>query len=88
MVGQDCIANNINIPGKYEPMLAQLQSSTGKFGLVAPTVKTNQTTNSRGGNLEESLNDSIKSVITETINKNKNKNLDSIIKNNLRKYIG
>jgi hypothetical protein len=27
-------------------------------------------------------------VITETINKNTNKSLDSIIKNNLRKYIG
>ena len=89
LVGQDCIANNVNIPGKYEPMLAQLQSSTGKFGLVAPTVKTDQgTINARGG-MEESLNKSIKSVITETINKNKNKNktLDSIIKNNLRRYI-
>ena len=87
LVGQDCIANNINIPGKYEPMLAQLQSSTGKFGLVAPTVKTDQgTTNSRGG-MEESLNNSIKSVITETINKTGNKKLDSIIKNNLRRYL-
>jgi hypothetical protein len=87
LVGQDCIAGNVNIPGKYEPMLAQLQSSTGKFGLVAPTVKTDQgTTNSRGG-MEESLNNSIKSVISETINKNNNKNLDSIIKNNLRRYI-
>jgi hypothetical protein len=89
LVGQDCIAANVNIPEKYEPMLAQLQSSTGKFGLVAPTVKTQQqTTNGRGGNLEESLNNSINSVITETINKNNNKNLDSIIKKNLRKYIG
>jgi len=87
LVGQDCIAGNVNIPGKYEPMLAQLQSSTGKFGLVAPTVKSDQgTTNSRGG-MEESLNKSIKSVISETINKNNNKNLDSIIKNNLRRYI-
>jgi len=86
LVGQDCIANNVNIPGKYEPMLAQLQSSTGKFGLVAPTVKTNQGTDSRLPQFE-SLNDSIKSVITETINKNNNKNLDSIIKNNLRRYI-
>ena len=88
LVGQDCIANNVNIPGKYEPMLAQLQSSTGKFGLVAPTVKTDQgTINPRGGNLEESLNKSIKSVMSETINNNNNKNLDSIIKNNLRRYI-
>jgi hypothetical protein len=87
LVGQDCIANNVNIPGKYEPMLAQLQSSTGKFGLVTPTVKTNQGTDSRLPQFE-SLNDSIKSVITETINKNNNKNLDSIIKKNLRKYIG
>jgi hypothetical protein len=88
LVGQDCIAGNVKIPGKYEPMLAQLQSSTGKFGLQTPSVTTNQTTNPRGGNLEESLNNSIKSVITETINKNNNKNLDSIIKKNLRKYIG
>jgi hypothetical protein len=87
LVGQDCIANNVNIPGKYEPMLAQLQSSTGKFGLVAPTVKTQQqTTDSRLPQFE-SLNNSIKSVISETIKKNNNKNLDSIIKNNLRKYI-
>jgi hypothetical protein len=87
LVGQDCIANNVNIPGKYEPMLAQLQSSTGKFGLVAPTVKTDQgTTDSRLPQFE-SLNNSIKSVISETINKNNNKNLDSIIKNNLRRYI-
>jgi hypothetical protein len=84
----DCTANTINIPNKYEPMLAQLQASSGKFGLQTPSVKTQQTTNPRGGNLEESLNNSIKSVITETINKNNNKNLDSIIKKNLRKYIG
>jgi hypothetical protein len=88
LVGQDCMAVDVKIPNKYEPMLAQLQSSTGKFGLVAPTVKTDQgTINARGGNLEESLNKSIKSVINETINKNNNKNLDSIIKKNLRKYI-
>jgi hypothetical protein len=90
LVGQDCIAVDVKIPNKYEPMLAQLQSSTGKFGLVAPTVKTQQqTTNTRGGVLatNESLNKSIKSVISETINKNNNKNLDSIIKNNLRRYI-
>jgi uncharacterized protein YaiI (UPF0178 family) len=88
LVGQDCMAVDVKIPNKYEPMLAQLQSSTGKFGLVAPTVKTDQgTINPRGGNLEESLNKSIKSVISETINKNNNKNLDSIIKKNLRKYI-
>jgi len=90
LVGQDCMAVDVKIPNKYEPMLAQLQSSTGKFGLVAPTVKTQQqTTNTRGGVLatNESLNNSIKSVISETINKNNNKNLDSIIKNNLRRYI-
>jgi hypothetical protein len=90
LVGNDCIVGDVKIPNRYEPMLAQLQSSSGKFGLVAPTVKTQtqQTTNARGGNLEESLNNSIKSVITEAINKNNNKNLDSIIKKNLRKYIG
>jgi hypothetical protein len=48
---------------------------------------TNANTTNRGG-MSESLNDSIKSVITETIKKNNNKNLDSIIKMNLRKYIG
>ena len=68
LVGQDCIANNVNIPGKYEPMLAQLQSSTGKFGLVAPTVKTDQgTINPRGGNLEESLNKSIKVLLVKQL---------------------
>jgi hypothetical protein len=87
LVGDDCIVGDVKIPNRYEPMLAQLQSSSGKFGLVAPTVKTQGTTDSRLAQFE-SLNDSIKSVITETINKNNNKNLDSIIKKNLRKYIG
>ena len=62
-------------------MLAQLQSSTSPFGLQVATTPTKKS-------LEETLSDSIKSVITETINKNNNKNLDSIIKKNLRKYIG
>jgi hypothetical protein len=61
--------------------LTQLQSSTSPFGLQVASTPTTKS-------LEESLNDSIKSVITETINKNTNKSLDSIIKNNLRKYIG
>ena len=63
--------------------LNQLQGSTSPYGLREPvTAKTDVS-------LGESLNKSIKSVITETINKNKNKNktLDSIIKNNLRRYI-
>jgi hypothetical protein len=53
-------------------------------GQVTPTPT------QQGGRLpvtSESLNKSIKSVISETINKNNNKNLDSIIKNNLRRYI-
>jgi hypothetical protein len=62
-------------------MLTQLQSSTSPFGLQVATTPTKKS-------LEESLSNSIKSVITETINKNNNKNLDSIIKKNLRKYIG
>ena len=37
--------------------------------------------------LINALNNSIKSVITETINKTGNKKLDSIIKNNLRRYL-
>ena len=81
---RNCIRNEVGLgmfSKNMKTQLAQLQSSTSPFGLQvasAPTTKS----------LEESLNNSIKSVITETIKKNNNKNLDSIIKMNLRKYIG
>ena len=70
-------------------MLTNLQALSGQYGLATP-VNSTQTTNPGGrpSDVFESLNKSIKSVISETINKNNNKNLDSIIKKNLRKYIG
>jgi hypothetical protein len=78
----------INIAKKYEAPFLELQRSSGPYGMRTEGPKpTNANTTNRGG-MSESLNDSIKSVITETINKNNNKNLDSIIKKNLRKYIG
>jgi hypothetical protein len=87
----DCVIGikdgSVKIANKYDAPLLELQRSSGPFGLrpTAPTQPQQQ-----GGRLPtyESLNNSIKSVITETINKNNNKNLDSIIKKNLRKYIG
>ena len=81
---RNCIRNKEGLgmfSKNIKGMLAQLQSSTSPFGLQVATTPTKKS-------LEESLSDSIKSVITETINKNNNKNLDSIIKMNLRKYIG
>ena len=78
----------INIAKKYEAPFLELQRSSSPYGMRTEGPKpTNANTTDRGG-MSESLNDSIKSVITETIKKNNNKNLDSIIKMNLRKYIG
>jgi hypothetical protein len=78
----------INIAKKYEAPFLELQRSSSPYGMRTEGPKpTNANTTNRGG-MSESLNDSIKSVITETIKKNNNKNLDSIIKMNLRKYIG
>jgi hypothetical protein len=86
------LADQIKIPNNMEATFLQLQRSSGPFGLrTATSTPTNTQTNTRNPSnmgVNESLNDSIKSVITETINKNNNKNLDSIIKKNLRKYIG
>lgn len=87
------LADQINIPNNMEATFLQLQRSSGPFGLRTKTsTPTNTQTNTRNpsnmGVNEGSLNNSIKSVITETIKKNNNKNLDSIIKMNLRKYIG
>jgi hypothetical protein len=79
-----CVQNEVGLgmfSKNIKGMLTQLQSSTSPFGLQVATTPTKKS-------LEESLSNSIKSVITETINKNNNKNLDSIIKKNLRKYIG
>ena len=81
-----CVKNEVGLgmfSKNIKAQLNQLQGSTSPYGLREPvTAKTDVS-------LGESLNKSIKSVITETINKNKNKNktLDSIIKNNLRRYI-
>jgi len=85
-----CVKNKkINLTGKHEGMLTNLQALSGQYGLATPVVNTQTAPGGRPGTeIRESLNDSIKSVITETINKNNNKNLDSIIKKNLRKYIG
>ena len=86
----DCVIGikdgSVKIANKYDAPLLELQRSSGPFGLRVATPTQPQ----QGNRLPtmESLNDSIKSVITETINKNNNKNLDSIIKKNLRKYIG
>jgi hypothetical protein len=86
------LADQIKIPNNMEATFLQLQRSSGPFGLrTATSTPTNTQTNTRNPSnmgVNESLNDSIKSVITETIKKNNNKNLDSIIKMNLRKYIG
>jgi hypothetical protein len=79
-----CVQNEVGLgmfSKNIKGMLTQLQSSTSPFGLQVATTPTKKS-------LEESLSNSIKSVITETINKNNSKNLDSIIKKNLRKYIG
>jgi hypothetical protein len=77
-----CVQNEVGLgmfSKNIKAQLTQLQGSTSPYGLrVAAKPVTS---------LEESLNKSIKSVISETINKNNNKNLDSIIKNNLRRYI-
>jgi hypothetical protein len=84
-----CVKNKeINLNNKYEGMLTNLQALSGQYGLATP-INSTQTTNpgGRSSDVFESLNNSIKSVITEAINKNNNKNLDSIIKNNLRRYI-
>ena len=88
------LADKINIPNNMEATFLELQRSSGPFGLRTATVNpTNTQTNTRNpsnlgtGLTNESLDNSIKSVITETINKNNNKNLDSVIKKNLRKYI-
>ena len=84
-----CVKNKeINLNKRYEGMLTNLQSLSGQYGLATP-INSTQTTNpgARSSDVFESLNKSIKSVISETINKNNNKNLDSIIKKNLRRYI-
>jgi hypothetical protein len=87
----DCVIGikdgSVNIANRYEAPLLELQKSSGPFGLKTATPTQPQQTNQRLAT-NESLNNSIKSVITEAINKNNNKNLDSIIKKNLRKYIG
>lgn len=78
-----CVQNEVGLgmfSKNLKAQLSQLQGSTSPFGLRVATTQTPRS-------LEESLNNSIKSVIRETINKNNNKNLDSIIKNNLRRYI-
>ncbi len=78
-----CVKNEVGLgmfSKNLKAQLSQLQGSTSPYGLREPTTQTPRS-------LEESLNNSIKSVIRETINKNNNKNLDSIIKNNLRRYI-
>ena len=78
-----CVQNEVGLgmfSKNIKAQLSQLQGSTSPYGLRTLKPKTDVS-------LEESLNKSIKSVITETINKNKNKTLDSIIKNNLRRYI-
>jgi len=83
-----CVKNKeINLNNKYEGMLTNLQALSGKYGLATPVNSTQTNPGGRSSDVFESLNNSIKSVITETINKNNNKNLDSIIKKNLRKYI-
>jgi len=85
-----CVKNKeINLNNKYEGMLTNLQSLSGQYGLATP-INSTQTTNpgARPSDVfNESLNNSIKSVISEAINKTGNKKLDSIIKNNLRRYL-
>lgn len=82
------LADQINIPNNMEATFLELQRSSGPFGLRTATVNpTNtQTRNTSNMGVNELLDNSIKSVISETINKNNN-NLDSIIKKNLRRYI-
>ena len=78
-----CVQNEVSLgmfSKNLKAQLSQLQGSTSPYGLRVVTTQTPRS-------LEESLDNSIKSVISETINKNNNKNLDSIIKNNLRRYI-
>ena len=58
----------------------ELQRSSSPYGMRTEGPKP---TNTNAPIMYESLNNSIKSVISETINKNNNKNLDSIIKKNL-----
>jgi hypothetical protein len=83
-----CVKNKeINLNNKYEGMLTNLQALSGQYGLATPVASTQTDPNARPGVTYESLDNSIKSVISETINKNNNNNLDSIIKKNLRKYI-
>ena len=63
----------------------ELQRSSSPYGMRTEGPKpTNTNTNTP---MAESLNNSIKSVISEAINKTGNKKLDSIIKNNLRRYL-
>ena len=79
-----CVQNEVGLgmfSKNIKAQLTQLQGSTSPYGLRQPV------TAKKDVSLGESLNNSIKSVISETINKNNNKNLDSIIKNNLRRYI-
>jgi hypothetical protein len=83
-----CVKNKeINLNKRYEGMLTNLQSLSGQYGLATPVNSTQTDPDARSSDVFESLDNSIKSVITETINKNNNKNLDSIIKKNLRRYI-
>ena len=82
-----CVKNKeINLNNKYEGMLTNLQALSGQYGLATPVNSTQTDPNARPSDVFESLDNSIKSVISETINKNNN-NLDSIIKKNLRRYI-
>lgn len=83
-----CVKNKeINLNKKYEGMLTNLQALSGQYGLATPVNSTQTDPGARSSDQFESLDNSIKSVISETINKNNNKNLDSIIKKNLRRYI-
>jgi len=83
-----CVKNKeINLNNKYEGMLTNLQALSGQYGLATPVNSTQTDPNARPSDVFESLDNSIKSVISETINKNNNNNLDSIIKKNLRRYI-
>jgi hypothetical protein len=79
-----CVQNEVGLgmfSKNIKAQLSQLQGSTSPYGLRVAKTQVPRSL------ATESLNNSIKSVITETINKNKNKTLDSIIKNNLRRYI-
>jgi hypothetical protein len=79
-----CVQNEVGLgmfSKNLKDQLSQLQGSTSPYGLRVATTQVPRSL------ATESLNNSIKSVISETINKNNNKNLDSIIKKNLRRYI-